>query len=321
MTTTLDESAGGAAPPSKGPKPVTVGRRKNYSQLGVYIFVLGPFAALIAAVPLAWGWGLTWVDVILAFAFFYFTGHGVTVGYHRYFTHGSFKAKRPLKVFLAIAGSMAVQGPPIIWVADHRRHHAFSDKEGDPHSPWLYGTGPIALAKGFWHAHMGWLFDRDITNKERFAPDLLADKDIVRVNNTFAIWTVLTFLLPAVLGGLITWSWWGALTAFFWAGLVRVAILHHVTWSTNSICHMIGDRPFVSRDKAANVWPLAILSFGESWHNLHHADPTCARHGVKKGQIDTSARIIWFFEKFGWVHSVRWPTQARLAKISAGAEA
>ncbi len=321
MTTTLDESAGGAAPPKKSPKPITVGERKTYAQVGVYIFILLPFAALIAAVPLAWGWGLTWTDVILAFAFFYFTGHGVTVGYHRYFTHGSFKAKRPLKVFLAIAGSMAMQGPPIIWVADHRRHHAYSDKEGDPHSPWLFGTGPVALAKGFWHAHMGWLFDRSLTNKERFAPDLLADKDIVRVNNTFAIWTALTLLLPAVLGGLITWSWWGALTAFFWAGLVRVAILHHVTWSTNSICHMIGDRPFVSRDKAANVWPLAILSFGESWHNLHHADPTCARHGVKKGQIDTSARIIWFFEKFGWVHSVRWPTTARLAKISAGAEA
>ncbi|HEX6352188.1 acyl-CoA desaturase [Actinophytocola sp.] len=321
MTTTLDEAAGGAAPPGKGPKPVTVGQRNNTVQLGVYIFVIVPFAALIAAVPLAWGWGLTWVDVILAFVFFYLSGHGVTIGYHRFFTHGSFKAKRPLKIALAIAGSMAVQGPPIVWVADHRRHHAFSDKEGDPHSPWLFGTSPLALAKGFWHAHMGWLFDRDITNKERFAPDLLADKDIVKVNNTFAIWTAATFLLPAILGGLITWSWWGALTAFFWAGLVRVAILHHVTWSTNSICHMIGDRPFVSRDKAANVWPLAILSFGESWHNLHHADPTCARHGVKKGQIDTSARFIWLFEKFGWVHSVRWPTPQRLAKITAGAEA
>jgi stearoyl-CoA desaturase (Delta-9 desaturase) len=320
MTTTLDETSGGAAP-AKGPKPITVGRRRNHVQLGVYIFILVPFVALIAAVPLAWGWGLTWVDVILAVVFFELTGHGVTIGYHRFFTHGSFKAKRPLKIAMAIAGSMAVQGPPIIWVADHRRHHAFSDKEGDPHSPWLFGTGPVAIAKGFWHAHMGWLFDRDITNKERFAPDLMADKDIVRVNNTFWLWTTLSLLMPAVLGGLITWSWWGALTAFFWAGLVRVAILHHVTWSTNSICHMIGDRPFVSRDKAANVWPLAILSFGESWHNLHHADPTCARHGVKKGQIDTSARMIWLFEKFGWVHSVRWPTPQRLAKISAGAEA
>jgi len=321
MTTTLEETSNGDGGTAGGPKPVLSGSRKNFVQLGVYIFILVPFAALIAAVPLAWGWGLSWLDVILAFAFFYFTGHGVTVGYHRYFTHGSFKAKRPLKIFLAVAGSMAMQGPPIIWVADHRRHHAFSDKEGDPHSPWLFGTGPAALAKGFWHAHMGWVFDRGLTNKERFAPDLLADKDIVRVNNLFAVWTVLSLGLPALLGGLITWSWWGALTAFFWAGLVRIAILHHVTWSTNSICHMIGDRPFVSRDKAANVWPLAILSFGESWHNLHHADPTCARHGVKKGQLDTSARIIWFFEKVGWVHSVRWPTKQRLAKISAGAEA
>jgi len=319
MTTTLDETSGGAAP-NKGPKPITVGSRNNYVQLGVYVFILVPFAALIAAVPLAWGWGLTWTDVILAVVFFELTGHGVTIGYHRYFTHGSFKAKRPLKIALAIAGSMAVQGPPIIWVADHRRHHAFSDKEGDPHSPWLFGTGPVAIAKGFWHSHMGWLFDRATTNKERFAPDLMADKDIVRVNDMFSLWTALTLLMPAVLGGLISWSWWGALTAFFWAGLVRVAILHHVTWSTNSICHMIGDRPFVSRDKAANVWPLAILSFGESWHNLHHADPTCARHGVKKGQIDTSARMIWLFEKFGWVNSVRWPTPQRLAKISAGQE-
>jgi stearoyl-CoA desaturase (Delta-9 desaturase) len=320
MTTTLEETSGGEAQP-RGPKPIIAGRRDNWRQLLVYLFILGPFAALIAAVPLAWGWGLTWVDVVLTVLFFEFTGHGVTVGYHRYFTHGSFKATRPLRIFLAIAGSMAVQGPPIIWVADHRRHHAFSDREGDPHSPWLFGTGPVALAKGFWHAHMGWTFDRNLTNKERFAPDLLADKDIVWVNKLFWLWTVLSFALPALLGGLITWSWWGALTAFFWAGFVRVAILHHVTWSTNSICHMIGDRPFVSRDKAANVWPLAILSFGESWHNLHHADPTCARHGVKKGQIDTSARIIWLFEKIGWVNNVRWPTQQRLAKITAGAEA
>jgi stearoyl-CoA desaturase (Delta-9 desaturase) len=146
----------------------------------------------------------------------------------------------------------------------------------------------------------------------------MADKDIVRVNKLFIPLTVLTFLLPAVIGGLVTMSWWGALTAFFWAGFVRVAILHHVTWSTNSICHMIGERPFKSRDKAANFWPLAILSFGESWHNLHHADPTCARHGVQRGQIDTSARLIWIFEKFGWVYDVRWPTEQRLARLAVG---
>ena len=316
MTSTLDAKTGGDA--TRGPKPLFEGSRNRANRIAVYIFILVPFAALAAAVPLLWGWGLGWVDVALAVFFFYLTGLGITVGYHRLFTHGSFKANRPLKIALAAMGSMAIQGPPIIWVADHRRHHAFSDRDGDPHSPWRYGTSPAALAKGFWHAHMGWIFEHEVTNKQRFAPDLLADRDIVRVHRLFWLFTTLTLLLPAVLGALITWSWWGGVTAFFWAGLVRIGVLHHVTWSTNSICHLIGDRPFTSRDKAANFWPLAILSFGESWHNLHHADPTSARHGVKKGQIDTSARLIWVFEKLGWAKDVRWPTPQRLAKLSTG---
>ena len=161
-----------------------------------------------------------------------------------------------------------MQGPVITWVADHRRHHAFSDREGDPHSPWAYGESVPALARGFWHAHMGWLFDRDTTNAARFAPDLLADRDIVRQDRLFWLWTTVSILGPGVVGGLISWSFAGALSAFFWAGLVRIALLHHVTWSVNSICHMIGERPFAARDKSANFWPLALLSFGESWHNL-----------------------------------------------------
>ena len=314
MTSTLDVTE---QTPQGGAKPVIDGRRHAWSQFAVYVFVLVPMVALIAAIPFAWGWGLTWLDVVLAAVFYLVSCLGVTIGYHRHFTHSSFKARRGLRVALAVAGSMGVQGPPIIWVADHRRHHAFSDRDGDPHSPWLFGTSPAAIARGFWHAHMGWLFDRDTTNKQRFAPDLLADKDIVRVNDLFWLTTVATLLLPPLIGGLVTWSWWGALTAFFWASLVRVAVLHHVTWSTNSICHMIGERPFAARDKSANFWPLAILSMGESWHNLHHADPTCARHGVQRGQIDISARLIWVFEKFGWAHDVRWPTPQRLARISS----
>jgi stearoyl-CoA desaturase (delta-9 desaturase) len=302
--------------PAGGPRPILAGRRNLAPHIAVYVFVILPLVALVAAVPLAWGWGLTWVDVGIAAVFYVVSGLGVTVGYHRYFTHGSFKAKRPLRIALGLAGSLAVQGPVITWVADHRRHHAFSDKEGDPHSPWLFGTSPAALARGFWHSHMGWLFERDTTNEERFTPDLLGDRDIRMVDRLFVLWTVLTLLLPAALGGLITWSWWGALTAFFWAGLVRVGLLHHVTWSINSICHMIGDQPFAARDHSRNVWPLAILSFGESWHNLHHADPTCARHGVQRGQVDISARVIWAFEKLGWAHSVRWPTPRRLAKLA-----
>ncbi|WP_394613962.1 acyl-CoA desaturase [Lentzea sp. JNUCC 0626] len=311
MTSTVNRST------DQGPKPLTDGRRSHAEQSGVYVFVIVPFLALLAAVPFAWGWGLGWVDVGLFVAFYYLTGLGVTIGYHRYFTHGSFKAKRPLKIVLAIAGSMALQGPVIDWVADHRRHHAFSDREGDPHSPWLFGSGPAALAKGFWHAHTGWLFERDKTNHKRFAPDLMADDDLVRIDRLFWVWTVISLLAPAVLGGLLTWSLWGAVTAFFWAGLVRVAFLHHLTWSVNSICHMVGERPFAARDRSANVWALAILSFGESWHNLHHADPTSARHGVQRGQLDISARLIWLFEKFGWAWHVRWPSEQRLARITA----
>ena len=302
---------------SAGSVQMLAGKRPLAAHISVYLFVAIPMIALVAAIPLAWGWGLGWLDIGLGIAAYTITILGVTVGFHRYFTHGAFKARRWLRVTLALVGSMAVQGPILHWVADHRRHHAFSDREGDPHSPWRFGDTPGALAKGFWYAHVGWLFDREITNPKRFAPDLLADKDIRTVDRLFPVLTVVTLLTPALLGGLITMSWWGAVTAFFWASLVRVCVLHHVTWSTNSICHMIGNRPYKARDKSANFWPLAILSFGESWHNLHHADPTCARHGVRRGQIDTSARLIWVFEKFGWVRDVRWPTPQRLARIAS----
>ncbi|GAA1972912.1 acyl-CoA desaturase [Amycolatopsis minnesotensis] len=303
--------------PTRKPKPIVSGVKSLPEHVTVKIFVLLPLVALAVAIPFAWGWGLSWLDIGIGAFFFVLSGLGVTVGYHRYFTHGSFKAKRALRIGLAIAGNLSAQGPVTTWVADHRRHHAFSDRVGDPHSPWLFGTGARALAKGFWHAHMGWLFEREVTNADRFAPDLRADRDIQLVDRLFPLWTLVTFLLPGVIGGLITWSVWGGVTAFFWAGLIRVGLLHHVTWSVNSICHMIGERPFASRDKAANFWPLAIFSFGESWHNLHHADPTCARHGVLRGQIDISARMIWFFEKLGWAWNVRWPTASRLSRISA----
>ncbi|MEU4247572.1 fatty acid desaturase [Amycolatopsis sp. NPDC026612] len=301
------------------PKPLISHRRGTGEMIVLKTFLLVPFVALLVAVPLVWGWGMSWVDLILAAAFYVFATLGVTVGFHRYFTHGAFKANRPLRVVLAIAGSMAVQGSVIFWVASHRRHHAFADREGDPHSPWLFGTSPSALLRGFWHAHMGWMFGREVTNADRFAPDLVADPDVRWVNRYFWLWITLSMALPAILGGLITWSWWGVVTAFFWAGLVRIAFLHHVTWSVNSVCHLIGERPFASRDKAANFWPLALLSMGESWHNSHHADPTCARHGVLRGQVDVSARVIWAFERLGWATDVRWPRADRLAAKRAQA--
>ena len=316
MTAATERVAASGVGAESGPKPLTTGPQTAGHSSLVYAFLLIPMAALVASVPVLWGWGIGPVDIALAVAFWLISGLGVTVGFHRYFTHGAFKANRGVKIALAIAGMMSVQGPVITWVADHRRHHAYSDREGDPHSPWLFGTSAVALTKGFWHSHMGWMFTREMTNEDRFAPDLLKDRDIVWANKLFPVWTVASLLLPALLGGLFTWSLWGALTGFFWAGLVRVSFLHHITWSVNSICHMIGERPFKSRDKAANFWPLAILSFGESWHNSHHADPTCARHGVLRGQLDISARTIWIFEKLGWAWKVRWPNEKRLARIA-----
>jgi stearoyl-CoA desaturase (delta-9 desaturase) len=300
-----------------GAKPILDGHRPIGEDILVKLFVIIPVAALAVGVPLAWGWGLSWLDVGLAAVMYVISVLGVTVGYHRHFTHRSFAARPALRSALAIAGSLSLQGDVITWVTDHRRHHAFSDKEGDPHSPWLHGTGPVGLAKGFVHAHIGWLFNRDHTNVARFAPDLAADRAIRRISRQFPLWTVVSLGAPALVGGLVTWSWWGAITAFFWAGLVRVGVAYHVTWSINSICHMIGERPFAARDKSSNVWPLALLSFGESWHNLHHADPTCARHGVGRGQIDISARTIWIFERLGWAYDVRWPTPQRLARLAA----
>ena len=285
----------------------------SIEQIALAVFIAVPFLALVAAVPVAWGGFLGWHDVAIALVAYAITGHGITVGFHRYFTHGSFKARRGLRIALAVAGSAAVQGPVIRWVADHRRHHKFSDRDGDPHSPWRFGTSVGALSKGLLHAHMGWLFAPEHTNPRMYVPDLLADRDIRRISAFFPLITAASLLLPALAGGLWAGSWTGALTAFFWASLVRVSLLHHITWSINSICHTVGDRPFVSRDKSANVWWLAIASMGESWHNLHHADPTCARHGVLHGQIDSSARVIWALEKVRLVTAVRWPVPARLA--------
>ena len=263
------------------------------------------------------GLGLSWLDVGLAVGFYFFTLLGVTVGYHRYFTHGSFKAERPLR--LGAGGRrrrMAIQGPVVQWVADHRRHHAFSDREGDPHSPWRYGTDAARPARRACSTPT-WAGCSTAARPTPSAtpPTCSRTRGLVVTSRMFVVWAFLSLALPGVIGGLVTGSWAGAWSAFFWAGLVRVALLHHVTWSINSVCHVVGNRPFMSRgrDRATNFWPLAILSAGESWHNLHHADPTCARHGVLRGQIDMSARVIWVFEKLGWARSVKWPDPVRLA--------
>jgi stearoyl-CoA desaturase (delta-9 desaturase) len=327
MTTQTDviKESREPGPSGGGQSPLPLATRggeskRSIEQISLLLFICIPFLALAAAVPLAWGRGLSWLDVGLMVGMYFLGCHGITIGFHRYFTHGSFKAKRPLRIALAIAGSLAVEGPIVRWVADHRRHHKFSDAEGDPHSPWRYGETLPALMKGLWWAHMGWLFDEEQTPQHKYAPDLIKDPAIRRISRDFWMWTMVSLLLPPLVGGLVTMSWYGAFTAFFWGSLVRIALLHHVTWSINSICHAVGKRPFKSRDRSGNVWWLAVLSCGESWHNLHHADPTSARHGVMRGQIDSSARVIRWFEQAGWAYDVRWPDERRIAARRAEAD-
>ncbi|MEA2435162.1 MAG: hypothetical protein QOG54_2619 [Actinomycetota bacterium] len=281
----------------------------------VLIFTVIPFAGFIFAIVTLWGTGLSMVDASIALAFYFFTGLGVTVGFHRLFTHQSFEASRPLKVVLAVGGSMSVQGNIIGWVATHRRHHAFSDQEGDPHSPHLdEGPGIKGVLRGLWHSHVGWMNSREMTDAKRWAPDMLRDEDIVRVDKAFGWLTLATFVLPAILGLAITRSLPGMVTAFLWGSLARIFFLHHITWSINSICHFYGKRPFSSSDFSTNNWPLAILSFGESWHNNHHAFPTSAVHGIGKGQFDMSGSMIRLFEKLKLARSVKLVSAKQLAQ-------
>jgi stearoyl-CoA desaturase (delta-9 desaturase) len=273
-----------------------------------------PFAGLGAAAWLAWGHGLNLADISLAAAFYVITGLGVTVGFHRLLTHRSFTAVPALRAALAVAGSMSFQGNVTSWVATHRRHHAFADRPGDPHSPYRYGTSPAGLLRGLVHAHVGWLLHDDLTPPARYAPDMAADPAMRAISAAFPALCALSLALPFGAGWLIGGTWQAALTALLWAGLVRVTVLHHVTWSVNSLCHVLGSRPFATRryDRATNLWPLALVSFGESWHNMHHSDPACARHGADPGQVDISAVLIRAFERLGWATQVHWPVPARL---------
>ncbi|MGD0880731.1 MAG: fatty acid desaturase [Acidimicrobiales bacterium] len=269
--------------------------------------VAGPAVALGLAVWWLWGGVIDATDVAIALVLYLVTGFGVTVGFHRLFTHRGFAPHRALKITLAVLGSMAVEGSVTSWVATHRRHHIYSDRAGDPHSPYRYGDRGTALLRGLAFSHMGWLFVSDSSSAERYAPDLLKDRDIVRIGRLFPVLAVASLAIPFGIGYAISGTWVGALMALVWAGLVRMALLHHVTWSINSLCHVFGRRTEATGDRSSNLWPLAVVSLGESWHNIHHAHPSWARHGARQGMVDPSAWLIGRFEQWGWATRVRWP--------------
>ena len=314
MTQLLDRTAHAAArPPEPDPTPSPSRAGLFVGRVVTGLLVIGPAVALAVAVPLLWGRAVTLRDIILAGAFYLVTTLGVTVGYHRLFTHRSFRAPRWLRIVLAAAGSLAVEGSVVGWVAAHRKHHMFSDKPGDPHSPHGYGSSVGGQLRGFAHAHVGWLFKGDATAAERYAPDMLRDADTKIISRLFPLFAVVSLAAPFFLGWTLSGALSGAFTALLWAGLARMMVLHHVTWSVNSICHMFGRQPATQKDESRNFAPLALLSFGESWHNFHHAHPSSARHGALPHQVDLSAGVIRLFERVGWATNVKWPTPAQLA--------
>jgi len=287
--------------------------RRRLQLVSVGMIVIVPFAGLAVAVAMLWGHGIGLADVLLAAGLYTITGFGVTVGFHRLITHRSFTARPWLRIALAIAGSMSFQGDVTGWAATHRRHHAFTDRPGDPHSPYRYGSGIGGQLRGLIHAHVGWLFSDDPTPAAHYAPDLLADPAMARVTRAFPALCAVSLILPFAAGWALGGNLRAAWIALLWAGLVRVLLLYHVTWSVNSLCHMIGARPHPSRrfDRSTDLWPLALISFGESWHNGHHAAPTCARHGTCPHQVDLSAGLIRIFERLGWATGVHWPDRQR----------
>ena len=279
-----------------------------------------PFFGLAVAGWQAWNSLLHWHDLVVFFVAYVLTGLGVTVGFHRLLTHRSFSTTRGVRAVFAILGSAAIEGPVTAWVADHRKHHAFSDEEGDPHSPHVgHGGGLRGTLRGLLHAHVGWIFIHTHRgSKERYAPDLLRDPVIRFVDRTFVLWVTLGLLGPFFLGWLLGGTFTAGLTGLLWGGLVRMFVVHHVTFSINSLCHVFGRRPYDTRDESRNLAWLAPITFGEAWHNNHHAFPTSAAHGLRPWQIDISAMVIRLLEKTGLAWDVvRVPRERQVARRAA----
>jgi len=272
---------------TKRPGPASLGVR-----LVTLVVILVPLLGVAAAPFFVWGRGFGWTDLGLLLGMYFATVVGITVGFHRLFVHRSFETCTWVKFVFALLGSMAVQGSLFQWVGRHRQHHRHSDTPQDPHTPHHHGKGTIGLLKGFWHAHVGWFFEADPPDLARYVKDLAASPTLRFASALFPLWVALGLVIPGVLGGVITLSWAGAWTGMIWGGLVRIFLVHHVTWSVNSACHLWGMQPYGGADESRNNFLFGLLALGEGWHNTHHAFPTSARHGLRWWQIDMSYWVI-----------------------------
>jgi stearoyl-CoA desaturase (delta-9 desaturase) len=279
-----------------------------------FIAIVTPLLGLIAACVMLWGTAFSWTYLALLVSMFILTGAGITIGFHRLFTHRSFECPAWVRFIFGVLGSMAVQGPLLHWVAEHRRHHQHSDHDGDPHSPHGHGETWGDMIRGAWHSHVGWMFKRSSRDLPRYVKDLRKDPVCRIVNRQFPLWVLVGLIIPAIAGGLLTMSWMGVLLGFLWGGLARVFLVHHVTWSVNSVCHLWGARPFESHDHSRNNLIVGVLALGEGWHNNHHAFPTSARHGLAWWEVDFSYLVIRGLAAIGLARNVRVPDSDRIAR-------
>jgi len=290
-------------------------RSSRISQVVTLVAVVVPPLGVASAIGLLWGVGFHWFDVVLVASLYVGCAFGTTIGFHRYFTHRGFETGPVLRSVFAILGCMTMQGPITQWVTDHRKHHALSDKEGDPHSPHVgHGEGAWGAVRGFVHAHVGWLFQNlGMEQGREYGRDLYEDRLIRTIDRLYVLWVVLTFGIPFGIGYALGGTSVG-LEGLVWGGLVRVFLYQHATFSVNSLCHMFGRKDYRSRDESRNNWLVALLVFGEGWHNNHHAFPSSARHGLRRWQVDLSWLVIRGLEKLGLVWNVRVPGADQLTR-------
>lgn len=275
-----------------------------------------PLIGVAFAIVIAWGRGVYWTDLGLLLGLYVVTVLGVTVGFHRLFVHRSFETYTWMKFIWAVLGSIAVQGSVFHWVAKHRLHHQFADKDGDPHSPHTQGTGVLGMLKGIWHAHVGWMMSRETMDVTHYVKDLVAVRSLRIADRLFPVWVALSLLIPGIIGGAINRSWEGFATGMLWGGLVRIFLVHHVTWSINSACHLWGSQTYSSNDESRDNLLFGILAFGEGWHNTHHTFPTSARHGLRWWQLDLSYALIRLLAWLRLAWNVKLPSKEAQAARS-----
>ncbi|WP_392532260.1 acyl-CoA desaturase [Nostoc sp. C117] len=303
--------------PDKSKKIIPNSSMLASQHLRGFAITLIPLLGFVTAIALLNTYQIGYVEIGLLLGMWILTGSGITVGFHRHFAHRAFQTNTAIKVILTIFGCMAGQGPLIYWVTVHRRHHEYSDQPGDPHSPHLQKDGNFAWLYGLWHAHVNWIFNHEIPNPIYYAPELLRDKIILKVNQLYLVWLFLGLAIPTIMGGIIRGSLIGALYGFLWGGLVRLFLCENMTLSINSITHFYGSRPFHTNDHSTNnIW-LAIPTLGESWHNNHHAFINSAIFGLEWWQFDFGARVIRGLEKLGLVWDVKIPTKQMIESKKA----